>query len=205
MARWTSGWFVLAAAALCVVAGSRSEALSHPALPSHAPGPASPVLTGLTLGKGLALPTCQSAQASSPACVPAADAHLAVSTMDAALHSLQLSHHGPIPGLQAQAVVLQLDQSLESVSLQFDGVVALEGLPLLLEQLCGAPEVDSQLPLNDQAYLRAINWQCPDAQVQLTALWQDGHAQGALNLTTARGQAWFDAEPAPSGQTLAMR
>ena len=205
MVRWTSGWFVVAAAVLCVLAGSRSEALSHPASPLHARGPASPVLTGLTLGKGLALPSCQSVPASSPACLPPADVLRAAPSIDAALHSLQLAHRGPVPGLQAQAVVLQLDQSLESVSLQFEGLAALEGLPLLLQQLCGAPEVDSQLPLNDQAYLRAINWQCPDAQVQLTALWQDGHAQGALNLTTARGQAWFDAEPAPSGQTLAMR
>ena len=203
MARWTSGWVVVAAV-LGMVAGSRSEALSASAAPAHVPGPAAPVLTGLTLGQGLPLPACRHGHVPPRACLHPDAAGDADPSAQTPLQTLQLAHSGPLPGLQQQAVVLQLGQALESVSLQFEGIIALEGLPLLLGQLCGAPEVDSHLPLDEQAYLRAISWQCPDGDVQLTALWRNGHAQGALNLTTARGQAWFDGElPAP--QTLAMR
>lgn len=189
------------AAVMLVITGSRSEALSQPSAPLHAPGPAAPVLIGLELGQAHAVQPCGPAPIGQQACLqpggPAAGA-------DAGLQTLQLAQTGVARGLHRAAVALQLGQGLESVSLQFDGAIALETLPLLLQQRCGAPEVDSRMDLDGGAYLRSISWQCPDAGVQLNALWRDGQAQGALNLTTARGQAWFDGGDAAGITALAM-
>lgn len=193
----------MAAAVLLLVAGSRSQTMSAAAMAAHAPGPVAPVLTGLVLGSGHPLPLCLPGRALRPACRLAQ----AGTWPDAAgsLQTLRLAHDAPVSGLQPQVVALQLGRVLESVSLQFEGVIALERLPVVLDQLCGAAAVDSRLSLEGSGYLRSISWQCPDGDAQFTAMWQHGRAQGALNLTTARGQAWFDGEPLPEGPALAMR
>ena len=193
----------MAAAVLLLVAGSRTQTMTAAVLAAHAPGPVAPVLTGLVLGSGHPLPACQPGRALRPACRLAGAA--AWQADAGSLQTLRLAHDAPVAGLQPQVVALQLGPVLESVSLQFEGAIALERLPVVLDQLCGAAAVDSRLSLEGSGYLRSISWQCPDGEAQFTAVWQHGRAQGALNLTTARGQAWFDGEPLPERQALAMR
>lgn len=199
MKRWMAG--VLAAGTvLVVVAGCRSEVLSRNTLPARPAGPVAPVLLGLQLGSANPLPRCSQQPPVGPCLQPAAQ-----TTGDTGLHPLQLAPAAPVPGLQRDAVVLRLDDRLESVSLQFHGQDALDALPLMLEQLCGPAEFDSRMDLDQGNYLRSISWQCPDALVQLNALQQQDQARGALSLTTARGQAWFDGgQPVPD-QRVALR
>ena len=134
----------MAAAVLLLVAGSRSQTMSAAVMPGHAPGPVAPVLTGLVLGAGHPLPACQPERAVRSAC-RLADAG-AWPDGAGSLQTLHLAHDAPVAGLQSQVVALQLGPVLESVSLQFEGVIALERLPVVLDQLCGAGSARMPMP-----------------------------------------------------------
>lgn len=191
MERWTrhSG---IAGLVLVFLGSCSSEALprgaAHPLLPQGVP--VAPALLGFSLGQGQALPACplQPAASSPSACVQPAAADTA------GLQPLLLGGHPAAAGVNPRALGLQLAGALESVSLQIDGRRALEALPGVLGQLCGAPSFDSRMELDGGGRLWSMAWQCSDAQVQLNAVQHEAMAQAALSLTTERGQQWFDGQ-----------
>jgi hypothetical protein len=179
---------------LVVAAGCSLQALplqGPAALPALATLAQVPALMGIALGSDARLPACTGARTLATACLfkPGAG------NSDGVL-GLQLPAHGLPRGLSRQGSALQLGQRLESISLALDGALALEALPARLTQLCGQPGYDSRLEIDGRGYLRALAWRCPQADVQFNAVLHDGQVQGALNLTTARGQAWFDQQDA---------
>lgn len=198
MTRWMARWGA-AGIVLGLIAGCRPETLARAPVPVRVPGPVAPALLGLELGAGKALPFCTGQDPAQPCLLRAED-----SPADAGLYTLQQLPGRAVGGLHADAVALQLADGLESVSVQFEGADALQALPQLLEQQCGPAGFDSRMELEGGGHLRSMSWQCPDAVVQLNALDHPGQAQGALSLTTARGQAWFDGAAPLPGTAIAL-
>ena len=189
----------VAGIALALIAGCRPETLARAPVPARVPGPVAPLLLGLELGAGKALPFCVGQDSAQPCLLRVEN-----SPADAGLYTLQQLPDSAASGLHPAAVVLQLADGLESVSVQFEGADALQALPQLLEQQCGPAGFDSRMELEGGGHLRSMSWQCPDAVVQLNALDHPGQAQGALSLTTARGQAWFDGAAPLPGTAIAL-
>lgn len=163
---------------------------------------APPAVAGLIagiLGGGARLSLCDGRQGAANCVLGAADGGA-----DGMLQ-LQLSSRSLPSGIGSRASALRLDGALESIHLQLQGETVVASLPARLSQLCGVPGHDSQLQLGHQAYLRSVAWDCPQAQVQLTALHSGQNTQGALSLTTARGQAWVEQHEQPGVAAVASR
>ena len=184
LARGLTGVALLAVMAACTGDGRK---LQRPlaATSQVAPPAVSGLIAGI-LGGAARLSLCDGRPGAVNCVLGATDAR-ADGTFELHLASRQLPS-----GIVNRGSALRLDGALESVHLQWQGEKALQGLPARLSQLCGMPGHDSRLQLDSQAYLRSVAWDCPQAQVQFTAVHSGQQAQGALSLTTARGLAWVE-------------